>query len=103
MMERRGIAVAAMLQLPASLGILVSMSAETTASPSEGQPWGDTMINLQAGSNLIGLPVNDARVTNVSDIAGLFADGLLPTVIVSSGGEFQLIAAAGDGRRSRCG
>ena len=78
-----------------SLGILASMSAETTVT-FEGQPWADTTVTLAAGSNLIGLPVNDARVTNASDISGLFATGTVSSVIVSSGGEFQLVAAAGD-------
>ena len=83
--------------ITADLGILVSLSAETTLTL-EGRPWGDgdSMINLAAGSNLIGLPVNDARVTNVSDIMGLFDEGVVTNIIVSSGGEFQLVAAAGD-------
>ena len=83
--------------ITADLGILVSLSAETTIIL-EGRPWGDgdSMINLTAGSNLIGLPVNDARVTNVSDIMGLFDEGVVSNIIVSSGGEFQLVAAAGD-------
>ena len=83
--------------ITADLGILVSLSAETTITL-EGRPWGDgdSMINLAAGSNLIGLPVNDARVTNVSDIMGLFDEGVVSNIIVSSGGEFQLVAAAGD-------
>ena len=38
-----------------SLGILVSLSAETTVT-FEGQPWADTTVTLAAGSNLIGLP-----------------------------------------------
>ena len=78
-----------------SLGILVSMAAETSVTFT-GHSWGDSMVNLQAGSNLIGLPVNDDRVTNISDIAGLFAAGVVTNVIASSGGEFQLVAAAGD-------
>ena len=83
--------------ITADLGILVSLSAETTITL-EGRPWGDgdSMINLAAGSNLIGLPVNDARVTNVSDIAGLFDEGVVTGVVVASGSEFQLVAAAGD-------
>ena len=80
--------------ITASLGILVSMSAETTVT-FEGQPWADTAISLSAGSNLIGLPVNDSRVVNVSDIAGLFPMGTVSTVIVSSGGSFKSVAAAG--------
>ena len=85
------------VMITADLGILVSLSAETTVT-FEGRPWGDgsSMINLTAGSNLIGLPVNDARVTNISDIMGLFAAGTVSNIIVSSGGDFQLVAAAGD-------
>ena len=83
------------VMITATLGILVSLSAETTVT-FEGQPWADTTVTLAAGSNLIGLPLNDARVTNISDIAGLFGTGVVTNVIVSSGGEFQLVAAAGD-------
>ncbi len=79
--------------ITASLGILVSVSAETTVT-FEGHAWADTSITLAAGSNLIGLPVNDARVTNASDISGLFADGTVSSVIVASGGSFQAATAA---------
>ena len=78
-----------------SLGILVSMAAETSVTFT-GYAWEDSAISLAAGSNLVGLPVNDASVTNISDIAGLFGAGVVTNVIASSGGEFQLIAAAGD-------
>ena len=33
------------------------------------------------GTNVIGLPVNDSRVVNVSDIAGLFTAGVVGTVL----------------------
>ncbi len=78
-----------------SLGILVSMSAETTVT-FEGQPWADTIVTLAAGSNLIGLPVNDARVTNASDISGLFAAGTVSSVIFASGGSFTVATATDD-------
>ena len=73
------------------------MSAETTVTFT-GNAWGagDSMINLSAGSNLVGVPVNDDRVTDISDIIGLFDEGVVSSIIVSSGGEFQLVAAAGD-------
>ena len=80
------------------LGILVSLSAEETFTL-EGKAWGEgtSMISLQAGQNLIGLPVNDDRVTNVSDIKGLFDEGVVGRVIVSSGAsKFDVVAAAGD-------
>ena len=83
------------VMITASLGILVSMSAETAVT-FDGHAWADGSISLAAGSNLIGLPLNDARVTNVSDISGLFGAGVVTSVIVSSGGEFQLVAAPGD-------
>ena len=80
--------------ITASLGILVSMSAATEVI-FEGQAWADGSITLAAGSNLIGLPVNDARVTNVSDIIGLFAANTVSSVIVASGGTFEAVSAAG--------
>ena len=81
--------------ITASLGILVSMSAETTVT-FEGQPWSDTTITLAAGSNLIGLPVNDSSVTMASQIGGLFAAGTVSSVIVASGGSFKSATAADD-------
>ena len=83
--------------ITADLGVIVALGAETTVT-FEGRPWGggSSMINLMAGSNLIGLPVNDARVTNISDIMGLFAAGTVSSIIVSSGGDFHLVTAAGD-------
>ena len=85
------------MAITADLGILVSLSAETTVTFT-GNAWGagDSMINLSAGSNLVGVPVNDDRVTDISDIIGLFDEGVVSSIIVSSGGEFQLVAAAGD-------
>ena len=85
------------MAITADLGILVSLSAETTVTFT-GNAWGagDSMINLRAGSNLVGVPVNDDRVTDISDIIGLFDEGVVSSIIVSSGGEFQLVAAAGD-------
>ena len=81
--------------ITASLGILVSMSAETTVV-FEGQPWADTTITLAAGSNLIGLPVNDPSVTMASQIGGLFATGTVSSVIVASGGSFTAVTATDD-------
>ena len=85
------------MAITADLGILVSLSAETMVTFT-GNAWGagDSMINLSAGSNLVGVPVNDDRVTDISDIIDLFDEGVVSNIIVSSGGEFQLVAAAGD-------
>ena len=81
--------------ITASLGILVSMSAATEVT-FEGQPWSDTMITLAAGSNLIGLPVNDPSVTMASQIGGLFAAGTVSSVIVASEGSFKAVSATDD-------
>lgn len=83
--------------ITADLGILVNLRAEESITFT-GYAWGngDSMINLTAGWNLVGLPVNDASVTKVSDIMGLFAEGVVTSIIISSGGEFPLVAAAGD-------
>ena len=85
------------VMITATLGILVSLSAETSVT-FEGHAWGDgsSMISLQAGSNLIGLPVDVEGVDMISDIKGLFDQGVVTNIIVSSGGGFQLVAAAGD-------
>ena len=85
------------VMITATLGILVSLSAETSVT-FEGHAWGDgsSMISLQAGSNLIGLPVDVEGVDMISDIKGLFDEGVVTNIIVSSGGGFQLVAAAGD-------
>ena len=85
------------MAITADLGVLVSLSAETTITL-EGRPWGDgdSTISLTTGSNLIGLPLNVEGVTNVSDIMGLFDEGVVSSIIVASGGGFQLVAAAGD-------
>ena len=85
------------MMITADLGILVSLSAEETIT-FKGNAWGagDSMINLRAGSNLVGLPVNDPAVAMISDIIGLFDEGVVSSIIVSSGGEFQLVTAAGD-------
>ena len=55
--------------ITATLGILVSMAAETMVT-FEGNAWADSSVTLAAGSNLIGLPVNDPNVTMISDIQG---------------------------------
>ena len=83
------------VMITASLGILVSMSAETTVT-FEGHAWADTMVTLAAGSNLIGLPVNDSNVTMASQISGLFAAGTVSSVIVAEGGSFKAATAADD-------
>ncbi len=83
--------------ITADLGILLSMSAEATVTFT-GYAWDDgaSTINLTAGSNLIGLPVNDARVTNVSDIASLFARGVVISLVVSTADGYRSVAAAAD-------
>ena len=85
------------VMITATLGILVSLSAETSVT-FEGHAWddGSSMISLQAGSNLIGLPVDIEGVDMISDIMGIFDEDVVSSIIVSSGGEFQLVAAAGD-------
>ena len=83
--------------ITSTLGIILSMSAEATVT-FDGDTWdgGTSTISLSAGANLIGLPVNDPRVTNVSDIAGLFAANIVSTVVVSTDDGFKSVGAAGD-------
>ena len=83
--------------ITADLGILLSMNAEATVT-FKGDAWGGgtSTISLHVGTNVIGLPVNDPRVTNVSDIAGLFGSDVVTSVIVAVDDGFKVVIAAGD-------
>ena len=85
------------MAITSSLGIILSMSAEATVT-FDGDTWdgGVSTISLSAGPNLIGLPVNAPNVTNVSDIAGLFAANVVSTVVVSTDDGFKSVGAPGD-------
>ena len=81
--------------ITADLGILLLTTAEITHT-FKGQPWGGpSTINLQAGSNFIGLPVDDPRITDVSDIITVAA-GVITSITVLTDDRFALVAAAGD-------
>ena len=85
------------VMITADLGIIISMIASRTLTFT-GTAWGDgtSTISLHRGSNLIGLPVNDPDVTNVSDIISLFNRGVVGTIIVSTGpGQFHSVGQAG--------
>ncbi len=58
---------------------------------------GTSAITLTQGLNLVGLPLNDSRITRVSDLFTL--DGIggnVPGIILTDGGEFKLVGQAGD-------
>ena len=85
--------------LTADMGIIVSMSVPVTVR-FNGTPLvmgeADT-VALYAGLNLLGLPLRDPRITRVSDLLAL--DGFLDNthaIILADGGEFKLVARAGD-------
>ena len=85
------------MMITADLGIIVSMNAASEVT-FEGHPWGtdgEAMISLKSGQNLIGLPLNDSRVTNISDISSLFGAGVVTTIVAASGGEFKPVSAGG--------
>ena len=85
-------------EITADLGIIVSMGAGGEEVTFTGYAWGNgtSMITLEAGSNLIGLPLDVEGVDNASDIAGLFDEGVVSTTYVISDGDFMTIFAAGD-------
>ena len=62
----------------------------------EGDAWEDTTVTLEAGQNLVGLPVNDPNVTMASHISGLFTDGVVLSITVGSGGEYTQISDDSD-------
>ena len=88
------------MEITAGLGILLVMSEEASVT-FEGQPWGGgaATLSLGVGLNLVGLGVNDSRVTNVSDIIGLFPAGAIASITVSTGDAampFDQVTSAAD-------
>ena len=81
------------------LGILAVMKEEVTVQLS-GDPLGTdgvSSIMLQAGTNLVGVPLKDSRITNVSDLLEL--EGIednVSYIIVSDGTEYRTVTRAGD-------
>ena len=82
--------------ITADLGILLLTTTEITHT-FKGQPWGGGLstINLQAGSNFIGLPVDDPRIMNVSDIITVAA-GAIAGITVATDDGFAIVGRAGD-------
>ena len=82
--------------ITADLGIVLSMSAEASVT-FDGAAWDDgtSMVSLSAGSNLVGLPVDDPRVNNVYDIITVAA-GAVVNIVVSTDDGFASVGAASD-------
>ena len=58
---------------------------------------GTSTITLNQGLNVVGLPLNDSRITRVSDLLGLNGiSGNVPVIILTDGGEFKLVGRADD-------
>jgi hypothetical protein len=90
--------------ITADLGIITVMTGETTLTFG-GDAWGGgtSEINLNGGQNLRGLPLDDPRVTNVSDIMNLpgFEDVVTSIIVsdvdvVSGENEFMVVTQPGD-------
>ena len=94
--------------ITADLGIVAVMKAEKTITftgnawgedvgPGAGQ--GESMITLTSGVNLVGVPVNDARITTVSSIMDLpeFAGKITSIITTTDDGKFVTVAAGGAG------
>ncbi|RKU11139.1 hypothetical protein C6502_09070 [Candidatus Poribacteria bacterium] len=57
---------------------------------------GTSTINLNPSLNVVGLPLNDSRITRVSDLLTLEGiSGNIPAIILTDGGEFKLVGRAG--------
>ncbi len=86
--------------ITADLGMIL-VTTDDIEHVFEGLSWGGaakaSAINLSVGSNLVGLPVDAAGITNVSDLITVSADAI-SSITVSTGSTppFATIAAAGD-------
>ena len=57
----------------------------------------NSAITLRLGTNLVGVPVKDSRITRVSDLLTLDGiEGNVSTIIVNDTGEFFVVGRAGD-------
>ena len=86
-------------ELTEDMGILVGMIAPASVrfgGDALGTD-GNSIITLNQGPNLVGLPLRDSRVKRVSDLFALegIADNV-PVVIVMDNGEFKVVGRAGD-------
>ena len=58
---------------------------------------GTSSITLNQGLNVVGLPLNDSRITRVSDLFTLQGiAGNVPVIILTDGGEFKAVGREGD-------
>ena len=80
-------------------GILASIKAPISVrlgGDAFGEDGGST-IALNQGLNLVGLPLNDPRITRVSDVFALEGvGGNIAVIIVTDNSEFKLVGRAGD-------
>ena len=93
------VGTAADRMLTDDLGIMVSMIAPATIRLSGNALGtnGTSAITLNQGLNMVGLPLNDSKITRVSDLFTL--DGIggnVPVIILTANGEFQSVGRAGD-------
>ncbi len=81
------------------MGIIVGLRARVSVDL-RGNPLGtdgSSAITLHQGLNVVGLPLNDSRITRVSDLLTLEGiDGNIPVIILTDRGEFKLVGRAGD-------
>ena len=82
--------------ITADLGMILVTTADITHT-FEGLVWGGgvSMVSLSVGSNLVGLPLDAAGITNVSDLITVSA-GAISSITVSTDDGFASVAAAGD-------
>ena len=58
---------------------------------------GNSIITLNPGLNVVGLPLRDSRVMRVSDLFALNGiGGNVPVIILTDDGEFKAVGRAGD-------
>ncbi len=81
-------------------GIIARLREPVESLPLRGSALGtdgSSTFTLDQGLNLVGLPLQDSRVTRVSDLFAL--DGIggnVPVIILTDGGEFKVVGRAGD-------
>ena len=85
--------------LPEDMGILVSLKSEINIRLA-GAPLvsdGQSVVQLNPGVNLVGLPLRDSRIIRVSDLFAVDSpkDSII-AIIITNDGQFMMIGGADD-------
>jgi hypothetical protein len=76
------------INITGTTGLIVMMSQAKTLMI-QGNPWSEGDINLNAGLNLIGIPLKDEKLGTASDLSALIINSVNLIISIDETGKFQ--------------